>query len=275
VGRCRRETHFCFRECQIEVEYPDAGSRLKRPRQEQETESHNTTGVVMKLSIVIPAYNEERFIGAVVEKVKSVQLQQGIAKEIVIVNDGSTDNTASIIDTYKFHPEIKILHSSRNMGKTSAVRLGIELSRGDVIVIQDADLELSPDDYPSLIEPILQNRTHVVYGSRFMGTVKNMPVINRIANKVSNVTANLLFNARLSDINTCYKMFRRSVLENIEITSEHFTFDTEITAKLLRQGHRILEIPIGYFGRSRQEGKKMMWFRVLQVYWGIFKYRFA
>jgi len=205
----------------------------------------------------------------------SVQLQPEIAKEIIVVNDGSTDRTAMMLDTYQSHPEIKIFHHARNMGKASAVRLGIERAGGDVIVIQDADLELSPEDYPSLIEPIIQNRTHVVYGSRFKGTVKNMPVVNRIANMLSNATANLLFNSKLSDINTCYKMFRKSVLENIEITSEHFAFDAEITAKLLRKGHRILEIPIRYFGRSRSEGKKMMWLRALQVYWGIFKYRFA
>ena len=229
----------------------------------------------MKLSVIIPVYNEERFIGSVIEKVRSVTLPPCLTRELIVVNDGSTDNTAKILERFKGFPEVKILHHARNLGKSAAVRTGIQTAQGDLILIQDADLECTPADYPRLLEPFLGNHLSVVYGSRFKGKIKNMSLMNRIANRISTATVNLLFRTKLSDVNTCYKVFRRKLLDRNKITSKHFVFDAEITVKLLKQGYQILEVPISYCGRSRSEGKKMNWLHALRVYWGIFKYRFV
>lgn len=207
-------------------------------------------------------------------KVEAIKLPRGIAKEIIIINDGSTDETFKILEKYKVNPVIKIFQRDINRGKSSAVSLGIEMSTGDVILIQDADLEYNPEDYPKLLEPIIAGKSPIVYGSRFKGTIKRMQLMNRIANIVSNTTLNLLYNTRISDVNTCYKMFRKNVLNDIKLTSKNFTFETEITAKLLNRGYKIYEVPIGYIARSKKQGKKMGWLKALQMYWGIIKYRF-
>lgn len=227
-----------------------------------------------KLSVIIPVYNEARFIDIVIKKVKSIKLPGDIAKEIIIINDGSTDETFKILEKYKADPAIKIFQRDINRGKSSAVRLGIEMSTGNVILIQDADLEYNPDDYPKLIEPIIAHKSSVVYGSRFKGTIKRMRLINRIANIVSNATLNLLYSTKISDVNTGYKMFKKDVLNGIKLISNNFTFETEITAKLLNRGYKIYEVPIGYTARSKKEGKKISWLKALQMYWGIIKYRF-
>ena len=227
-----------------------------------------------KLSIIIPVYNEARFINTVIRKVKSVKLPGDITKEIIIINDASTDDTGKILEQYNSDSAIKIFHQEKNMGKSSAVRLGIEMSTGDIILIQDADLEYNPDDYPKLIEPVITHKSPVVYGSRFKRTIKRMHLINRIANIVSNITINLLYNTKISDVNTGYKIFKRDVLNDIKLISKNFTFETEITAKLLNRGYKIYEVPIEYDARSKKEGKKMGWLKALQMYWGIIKYRF-
>lgn len=227
-----------------------------------------------KLSVIIPVYNEERFIDIVIKKVKSIKLPGDIAKEIIIINDASTDDTGKVLEQYNSDSAIKIFHQEKNMGKSSAVRLGIEMSTGDIILIQDADLEYNPDDYPQLIGPIIKNEASVVYGSRFKGTIENMPLINRIANSLSNITVNILFHKKITDIHTCYKVFKRDILKSIKITSKRFTFDTEVTDKILKLGYEIYEIPIRYNARTQKEGKKITWFQALEVYWGIIKYWF-
>ena len=227
-----------------------------------------------KLSIIIPVYNEAPFISTVIEKVKSVKLPDNIIQEIIVINDASTDDTGKILEQYNSDSAIKIFHQEKNMGKSSAVRLGIEMSTGDIILIQDADLEYDPDDYPKLIEPIITHKSPVVYGSRFKGIIKRMRFINRIANIVSNITLNLLYNTKISDVNTGHKVFKRDVLNNIKLISENFTFEAEITAKLLNRGYEIYEVPIGYTARSKKEGKKMGWLKALQMYCGIIRYRF-
>ena len=228
----------------------------------------------MKLSIIIPVYNEARSINTVIRKVKSVSLPYNIIKEIIIVNDGSKDGTAEILEKYNSDSAIKIIHQNTNRGKSSAVKLSLEKSTGDIILIQDADLEYNPDDYSRLIEPIVKHRASVVYGSRFKGNIKRMAPINRIANILSNATLNLLFNAKLSDVNTCYKVFKKDILKNIKITSKNFAFETEITAKLLNKGYEIYEVPIHYTARSKKEGKKITWSKALQMYWAIIKYKY-
>jgi glycosyltransferase involved in cell wall biosynthesis len=228
----------------------------------------------IKLSIIIPVYNEAATIDSIIEKIKSVGLRYNIMKEIIIINDGSTDGTDKILEQYNGESTLKIYHQEKNMGKSSAVKLGIERSTGDIILIQDADSEYSPDNYPTLIEPIITNKSSVVYGSRFKGTIKRMRFVNRIANIISNSTVNLLFNAKITDVNTSYKVFRRNVLNDITLISKNFIFETEITAKLLNKGYKIYEVPISYTARSKKEGKKITWLGALQMYWGIIKYKF-
>ena len=161
------------------------------------------------------------------------------------------------------------------MGKTTAIKLGIEKSTGDIILIQDADLEYSPKNYPDLLEPILVNKATIVYGSRFKGSIKGMTLTNRLANIFSNITATMLFAKLITDVNTCYKAFKKDVLQDITIESKNFTFETEITAKLLRKGHNIHEIPINYIARTQKKGKKMNWPKALEMYAGLIKYRFS
>ena len=224
--------------------------------------------------MLIPVYNEENTIGHVIKKIKSVKLPCSMTKEIIVVNDGSTDYTLGILEQHSVDPEVKIFCQTRQSGKASALRLGIENSSGDIILIQDADLEYDPDDYPSLIGPIIKGEAEVVYGSRFKGKIEKMIPINKIANIISNITLNLLFNTKITDVNTCYKVFKKDVLKNISLDSNNFEFETEITAKLLKAGYRIQEVPIRYVARSKEEGKKMKWFDALMMYWGLIKYRF-
>lgn len=191
------------------------------------------------------------------------------------VDDGFTDETKERLKQLEGFPSVKIFSFDQNRGKTFAVKFGIEQARGDFIVIQDADLEYSPEFYPQLLAPLLNNQAEVVYGSRFMGRIKNMAFINWLANKISKLTINTLFNARLTDFRTCFKMFQRDVIKDLPIKSKNFVFDTEITARLLRRGYKIYEIPIDYIARSKKEGKKITWGKALEAYFFLLRYRFA
>ncbi len=225
-----------------------------------------------KVSIIIPAYNEEMFIAAIIEKVQAVVLPQGLLKEIVIVDDGSKDRTKEILGSFSGLPGIIVIHQE-NQGKTGALLTGIRASTGDILLVQDADLEYNPAQYPQLLMPILNGQTQVVYGSRFMGTIKDMQPINLWANTVSNWTVNLLYGVKLTDINTCYKVFTRQAFEGITINGTHFALDTEATVKFLKKGLSIKEVPIDYAARSRVEGKKIRWSTALGMYWSIIKCR--
>lgn len=228
----------------------------------------------MKISIIIPVYNEEKTIGAILDKVLSVELPEGMTREVIVVNDGSRDQTAEVLNRYNDRQDVKIFHQA-NQGKTAALVRGIAEATGDILLIQDADLEYDPNEYSKLLDPILMNRADVVYGSRFKGVIRNMLFINRLANMVSNIVFTLLYFYPLTDINTCFKVFRREVLRGIVIKSKHFEFETEITAKVVNRGYKIFEVPIEYIARAKQEGKKICWRRALEMFWGILKYRFA
>lgn len=236
--------------------------------------NQSNNSIYTKLSIIIPTYNEAATIDSTIKKIKSVKLGNNITKEIIIIDDGSTDDTDEILEQYNSDPVLKIYHQEENRGKAAAVKLGIKKSKGDIILIQDADSEYSPDNYPALIEPIITNKSSVVYGSRFKGTIKRMRFVNKMANIVSTLTVNLLFNAKITDVNTGYKVFRKNALNNIKLISKNFIFETEITAKLLNKGYKIHEVPINYTARSKKEGKKITWLDALQMYWGIIKYKF-
>jgi len=229
--------------------------------------------IKFKVSIVMPVYNEEATILAIVTKVREAQLPVGVSREIVIVDDGSKDQTAEILKSFHGIEGITIIHQN-NQGKAGAVVTGFKNATGDILLIQDADLEYDPNQYAILLQPIVDGRAEVVYGSRFLGKIEGMLPINRWANKVSNWTVNLLFGARMTDINTCYKIFTRRALEGITIKGRHFEFDTEVTAKVLLKGLTITEIPIKYTARSYGAGKKIKWSTSLAMFWQIIKYRF-
>ena len=228
----------------------------------------------MKLSIIIPVYNEENSLEEIVERVVATSFQ-GIDKEIIISNDGSSDGTNKIIQklTTK-HPEIVTYHSPTNLGKGAAVRLGIAISSGDLITIQDADLELDPNDYSHLLAPILNNETRIVYGSRFLNSNIKLKKTSRLANRFLTFLTNILFNSHLSDMETAYKMFSRDTLKGIRLRCVRFDFEPEITAKFLKKGNKILEVPIVYRPRTVQSGKKISWIDGYEAIYTLIRCRF-
>ena len=227
----------------------------------------------MKLSIIIPVYNEEKTIKQIIDEVLSVNLQDGILREIIVVDDGSEDLTSEILNQLD-NLNLKKFTHKENQGKAAAVRTGIRHATGDVIIIQDADLEYRPYQIPLLLEPILKGKAKIVYGSRFMGNISGMSWVNRLANRISNITINILYGSQITDFYTCYKLFAREVFDRFTIDSEHFTFDSEITAKSVYNGYDIKEIPIDYVARSRHEGKKITWNTALRSYFYLLKFRF-
>jgi len=213
----------------------------------------------MKLSVIIPVYNEESTIAEVIRRVANVKIE-GVDKEIIVADDGSTDRTSSIIaNTQRNESIIKVHTSLINLGKGAAVRFGLEYATGEIIIIQDADLELNPEEYVKLLEPILNRTADVVYGSRFMNKNENIPMITRLANRFLTLLGNIMFSGGLTDMETAYKVFRSSVASQINLRSVGFEFDAEITAKILLAGNKIYEVPITYNPRSKFEGKKLSW----------------
>lgn len=224
----------------------------------------------MKLSIIIPVYNEESSIGRVLSEIK--KLNVGIEKEIIVVDDGSTDRTKQILNEEMKNEMITVHSSLINLGKGAAVRFGLEYATGDIIIIQDADLELDPKEYPLLIKPILEGRSKVVYGSRFLGK-KIKWNFNYLANKFLTFLTNSIYDSRLTDIETAYKIFSRDVIKKIKLKCIGFEFEPEVTAKILRLGYKISETPISYHPRTVKEGKKINLYDGLKAIVYLFKYR--
>ena len=230
----------------------------------------------MKLSIIIPVYNEEQTISEIVERVRSVDLP-GVEKEIIIANDGSSDGTREAMagSAWNGDPRISIHELQINVGKGAAVRLGLRYVTGDIILIQDADLELDPQEYGTLIAPILAGQTDVVYGSRFLKPASRVSLRTRLGNRLLTWITNVLFGSRLTDMETAYKVFRRHVLDGIRLRCVGFDFEPELTARLLRAGRRIVEVPISYHPRRADEGKKIRWTDGFDAMYVLFKVRFS
>jgi glycosyltransferase involved in cell wall biosynthesis len=214
----------------------------------------------MKLSVVIPVYNEEQTVREVIERVLAVDLGS-MDREILVVDDGSTDETARIVrDAGLAFPErVRVYHAPINLGKGAAVRMGFAQATGDIVIVQDADAELNPDEYHRLLQPILDGRAEVVYGSRFAGRAVGIPFMTHLANGFLTIVTNILFLTWLTDMETAYKVMRRSTLARIRLRCVAFDFEAEITAKLLLAGCKIVEVPISYNPRRANEGKKIRW----------------
>ncbi len=228
----------------------------------------------LTLSVIIPCYNEVENIRDILAKVK----EQSVVDQIVIVDDGSTDGSRDILAEIEAEgdPLVKVVYHEVNSGKGAALVTGFQHATGDVFLIQDADDEYDPREYPRLILPIKEGKSPVVYGSRFLGGErKAMYFWNMIANKSLTLATNLLYNSILSDMETCYKVFRREVVEGMKIHSRSFDFEPEFTAKVLKQGIFIYEVPISYNGRRWHEGKKIKWTDAPIALWTLFKYRFV
>ncbi len=225
------------------------------------------------LSVVIPCYNEVNTVKDIVTRV----LAEEVVDEVIIVDDGSTDGTRAVLAEIEAerHSKVSIYYHKRNQGKGAALVTGFRRASCDVIIIQDADFEYDPREYALLLKPIQEGVTSVVYGSRFLGgTRKAMNFWNMVANKGLTLITNILFNAILSDMETCYKCFRREVVAGMTIHARGFEFEPEFTAKVLRQGIRIVEVPISYYGREYHEGKKIKWTDAPIAAWTLLRYRF-
>jgi glycosyltransferase involved in cell wall biosynthesis len=228
----------------------------------------------MKVSIIIPVYNEEKTISEVVQHVFSADVGD-IEKEVIISDDGSWDNTPTIIRQLQLiYPQLRTYSSPINLGKGAAVRLGIAMSTGEVIILQDADLELNPAEYSTLLKPFLEQRASVVYGSRFLRRMSGVSRRTRLANWSLTLLTNLLFGSRLSDMETGYKAFRRDVVKGLKLRCVRFDFEPEITAKFLLAGHKILEVPVHYAPRTAKEGKKIAWRDGVEAVYTLLRCRF-
>lgn len=227
------------------------------------------------VSIIIPVYNEERYISAVIEKVKRADTSPR-EKEIIVVDDGSTDGTGVELGKYSTDPLVKIVNNHKNRGKASAIKSALALSKGDIILVQDSDLEYSPDDYPKILAPFSDESVEVVYGSRFLlrRWPRKMKPSNWLANRIFTLTTNLLYNARITDEGTAYKAFRRNLLESMVLESTGFEFCPEVTAKVLLRGLPIVEVPISYEARNMKEGKKPRFSDGVKILGTLIRYRF-
>lgn len=227
----------------------------------------------MKLSVVIPVYNEKDTVREIVNKVKAVE---GIDKEIILVDDGSTDGTTQILEQMaKEDPSLKVVIKGENRGKGHTLKVGFEHTTGDYVIVQDADLEYEPSDYKKLLRALKEENADVIYGSRFSGNYEDMSNLHYFGNKLLTIITNVLFGVLLTDMETCYKLIPGDFVRKIDIKSDRFDFEPEITAKILKSRLKIKEVPITYKGRSHSEGKKITWKDGLAALYTLIKFKFV
>jgi glycosyltransferase involved in cell wall biosynthesis len=223
-----------------------------------------------KLSVIVPVYDERNTVAEIIRRARTVELP--LDREIVVVDDGSTDGTRDVL-AHLADSTVLVFRHTENRGKGAAIRTGLGHATGDLVIIQDADLEYDPEDWPRLLAPVLKGRARVVYGSRFTGERRNMLFWHWVGNRFLTLVTNVLYNTTLSDMETCYKLFDRQVLDGITLTSDGFGFEPEVTAKVLRSRERIYEVPISYTGRELDEGKKITWRDGFAALWTLVRCR--
>jgi glycosyltransferase involved in cell wall biosynthesis len=228
---------------------------------------------VRKLSVVVPVYNERNTLVEILRRMRQVRLPEGIDREIIVVDDGSSDGTREVLKQLGDSTVRVVLHP-HNQGKGAAVRTGFAHATGDYVLVQDADLEYDPDDWPKLLNPVLRGKARVVYGSRFTGERRNMLFLHWVGNRFLSLVTNVLYNTTLSDMETCYKLIDRALLDELDLRADKFDIEPEITAKILKRKVRIYEVPISYTGREFDEGKKITWRDGFSALTTLVKYRF-
>ena len=230
------------------------------------------TGGYRKLSVIVPVFNERNTVVEIMRRMRAVDLP--IDREFVLVDDGSSDGTQQVLAQLG-DSTVRIVKHTANRGKGAAIRTGLEHVTGDLVLIQDADLEYDPEDWPRLLAPIFRGKATVVYGSRFTGERRNMLFLHWMGNRMLSLTTNVLYNTTLSDMETCYKLLERSLIADLHLQSNKFDIEPEITAKILKRKIRIYEVPISYMGREFDEGKKITWRDGFAALWTLVKFRFA
>ena len=227
-----------------------------------------------RLSVLVPVYNERATVGEIIRRMRRVTLPGDLELEVLVVDDGSTDGTDKVLSAIE-DSTVRVLRHEHNQGKAACIRTALACARGDVILVQDADLEYDPEDWPALLAPLLKGRAQVVYGSRYLGARRTTGYWAHVGNRFLSLATDVLYNTNLSDVETCYKLFDRSVLDTITIESDRFDFEPEVTAKLLRRGVRIYEVPITFAGREQGEGRKYGGRDTLRALAALVRFRFG